>query len=193
VGNVTLRNCIAINTRAGFEIGTNDTSTTPTRLEGCIALGTERGYLLGSNVIARNCRGNIIHGPLLYLRENTMNSDVELELVGGMPVKTVHTIATIAGKNHRIRIFKTETDSLVPALPIYVGFGMPAHGEMSSPILPAPTEKVTLINEVSRLPVIIHDEASDLSIDSVSPVIKNSDSMLLKNARGQWPDGGVAR
>lgn len=120
VGNVTLKNCIAVNTRAGFEIGTHDTSTTPSRLEGCIALSTERGYLLGSNVIARNCRGNIVHGPLLYLRENTTNSDIELELVGGMPIKTVHAIATIAGKNHRIQIFSRESDPLIPALPIYL-------------------------------------------------------------------------
>lgn len=193
VGNVTLKNCIAVNTRAGFEIGTHDASTTPSQLEGCIALGTERGYLLGSNVVTRNCRGNIVHGPLLYLRENTMNSDIELELVGGIPVKTVHAIATIAGKNHRIQIFSRESDPMIPALPIFLGFAMPAHGEMSSPILPASTEKIVLINQVPRLPVITADEATDLSIDSVSPVVSNSDFTHLGNARGQWPKGGIAQ
>ncbi len=98
VGKVTLMNCTAKNTRAGFEIGGTNDAENRTELRGCQSIGTERAFLLGSNVLVRNCRGDIEYGPLLYLRENTVGADVELELVPGMPKSTVHTIATIAGR-----------------------------------------------------------------------------------------------
>ncbi len=185
VGKVTLRNCTALNTRAGFEIGGTNEAESRTVLEGCQAYGTERAYLLGSNVWVRNCRGNITHGPLLYLRENTQGADIELELIPTLPTSTVHVLATIAGQEHQVRLFTKDPQGLVPALPIMLGFGMPAHAEMSSPILSKPTHHVTLTNELLCHPIIVSDDAKDLDIQSPGVVVKNRDT-LSHRGRGSW-------
>lgn len=185
VGKVTLRNCTAKNTRAGFEIGGTYDAGSRTALHGCQAFGTERAYLLGSNVFVRDCRGDIQYGPILYLRENTIGADVELELVTGMPKSLVHVLATIAGKNHRIRLYTNDPQSSVPALPLMLGFAMPAHAEMSSPILPAETDGVILINELKRNPVIKNNEAQNLDVKSTAPVIFDTDSKLM-TGKGRW-------
>ena len=185
VGKVTLRNCTAKNTRAGFEIGGTNEAENRTVLEGCQAFGVERAYLLGSNVLVRNCRGDIQYGPLLYLRENTVGADVELELVPGMPKSMVHVMATIAGKNHRVRIYTNDPAVPVPALPIMLGFGMPAHAEMSSPILPMETENILLINEIKPLPVIKSDEAKNLEVISPVPAVLDSKTQKM-SGRGGW-------
>ena len=192
VGNTTLRNCMAINTRAGYEIGGTDDADTRTVLEGCHALGTERGYLIGSNVLIRNSRGNIVHGPLLYLRGG-VGADVELELVGGLPETTVHALATIAGHDHRVRLYTEDTQKPVPALPIMLGFGMPQHAEMASPILPAETSGVILINEVARISVIQSDDVEDCQVTNSGPVVDDKVTQSLdKNTRGAWPASGIA-
>jgi hypothetical protein len=77
-GSVTLVNCTALNTRAGFEIGAKDDAPVRTVIENCVARGCERAYLIGSRTVVRNSRGDIAHGPLLYLRGGR-DSDVELE------------------------------------------------------------------------------------------------------------------
>ncbi len=193
VGNVTLRNCIANHTRAGFEIGGTDDADTRTILEGCQALGTERGYLLGSNVLVRDSRGDILHGPLLYLRGG-VDADVELELIAGLPETTVHALATIAGKNHSVKLYTEDHHRPLPALPIMLGFGMPQHAEMSSPILPAETSGVTLINKIPRMPVIVSDDAENCDITSPGPVVKDAITQSIdKDARGKWPASGIAR
>lgn len=185
VGKVTLRNCTARNTRAGFEIGGTFDADSRTVLQGCQAIGTERAYLLGSNVLVRDCRGDIQHGPLLYLRENTIGADVELELISGMPESLVHVLATIAGKNHRVRLYSNNSKIKVPALPVMLGFAMPAHAEMSSPILPAETDGVTLINEILRNPVIKSDAGRKLDVSSLAPVFTDSESKQM-SGRGRW-------
>ncbi|MCW0482394.1 hypothetical protein [Gaoshiqia sediminis] len=185
VGKVTLRNCTAKNTRAGFEIGGTNDSENRTLLQGCQAIGTERAFLLGSNVLVRDCRGDIQYGPLLYLRENTVGSDVELELIPGMPNSLVHTIASIAGKNHRIRLYNNASQVSTPALPIMLGFGMPAHGEMSSPIVPMETEGVELINQLVNQTVIVSDEAKNVKVVSSAPVLQDSESKKM-SGRGKW-------
>lgn len=192
VGNVTLRNCTAINTRAGFEIAGTDDAETRTVIEGATALGCERGYLIGSNVLVRNSRGDIKYGPLLYLRGG-QNADVELELTGEGSDFTVHALATIAGEGHRVRLYTEERDRVSPAVPIMLGFGMPAHAEMSSPILPAETSNVTLINEIPRVATIVSEMASDCEVVSPGPVIKDETSKEIGDARGAWPTEGVAR
>lgn len=185
VGKVTLRNCTAKNTRSGFEIGgTNDTEN-QTVIQGCQAFGTERAFLLGSNVLVRDCRGDMQYGPLLYLRENTVESDVELELIPGMPTSLVHAIATIAGKNHRVRLYSNDSQIAMPTLPIMLGFGMPAHAEMSSPILPMETENVELINELEHIPIIKNDEAKKLKIKSSASELQNNDTQKM-NGKGRW-------
>jgi hypothetical protein len=185
VGKVTLKNCTAKNTRAGFEIGGTNDAENQTVLQGCQAFGTERAFLLGSNVLVRDCRGDIQYGPLLYLRENTVGADVELELVPCMPKSMVHVLATIAGKNHKVRLYTCDPHLAVSALPVMLGFAMPAHAEMSSPILPVETERVTLVNNIQRILVIQSDEAKDLDVQSVLPVLLNSDSQKM-NGRGKW-------
>jgi hypothetical protein len=159
-GNVTLINCVAVNTRAGFEIGAPERSEKKAVIENAVALGCERAYLIGSNVIVRRSRGDVAHGPLLYLRGGK-NSDVELELGGRGPVSTVHALATIAGENHRVKISAAHPTEPAAALPILLGFGMPAHAEMASPIRPAATKGVRLENEIPSVPVITSGELVD--------------------------------
>src|SRR5206468_3937728 len=134
---VTLVNCTAVNTRAGFEVNGPDDGDEKTVVENCNAIGCERAYLLGSNVLVRHSRGDTQYGPLLYLRGGR-DSDVELEWTGRGSDFTVHALATIAGEHHRVRLFTHEPpERAAPAVPIYVGFGMPANAEMASPIRPA--------------------------------------------------------
>ncbi len=181
-GNVTLLNCVAVNTRAGFEIGARDDSPRKTIIENCVARGCERGYLLGSHVIVRRSRGDVTHGPLLYLRGGR-ESDVELELTGGRSDFTVHALATIAGTNHRLRLTTQPQETNYPKLPIMFGFGMPAHAEMASPILPAATRDVTLHNEIADVAVISSGEASDCVVQTKGKQFTDAE---LKKSPGSW-------
>ena len=191
-GSVTLVNCTAINTRAGFEIGARDDATVKTEIIGGNALGCERGYLIGSHTIVRDSRGDISHGPLLYLRGG-VDSDVELELTGDGPAPgaTVHAVATIAGQNHRVRLTRQAHEKPAPALPILFGFGMPEHAEMSSPILPAPTGNVTLINTIASVPVITSDTLQNTKLETAGREVADD---ALRASPGSWglPNSGIA-
>lgn len=189
-GRVTLLNCTAINTRAGFEIGARDDAPAKAVLENCVARGCERGFLIGSQTIVRRSRGDIAHGPLLYLRGGR-ESDVELELVGDGPQSLVHAVATIAGENHRVRLGSQLGERAIPALPIMFGFGMPDHAEMASPIRPAPTRGITLVNEIAAASVITSDTPVDSKIENAGRTLKDSD---LRASPGSWglPANGVA-
>lgn len=181
-GNVTLINCVAVNTRAGFEIGTKDDSPRKTIIENCVARGCERGYLLGSHVVVRRSRGNLTHGPLLYLRGGR-ESDVELELDGGLPEQTVHVLATIAGTNHQVRLATLPQEANFPKLPILFGFGMPNHAEMASPILPAATRNVKLVNNIPEVAVISSAEPTDCTVETVGKQFTDAE---LKKSPGSW-------
>ncbi|MBI2512112.1 MAG: hypothetical protein HYV96_09035 [Opitutae bacterium] len=189
-GRVTLLNCTAIDTRAGFEIGAKDDAPQKTVLENCVARGCERAFLIGSQTIVRRSRGDIAHGPLLYLRGGR-DSDVELELVGDGPQSLVHAVATIAGENHRVRLSPQLGERPIPALPILFGFGMPAHAEMSSPIKPAPARGITLVNEIAAAPVITSDTIADCKIESRSRTFTDA---ALRASSGSWglPPSGIA-
>ena len=189
-GSVTIVNCTAMNTRAGFEIGANDGATANTVVENCVARGCERAYLIGSHTIVRHCRGDVVHGPLLYLRGG-LGSDVELELIGDPPESLVHVIATIAGQNHRVRLTTQPSIEKFPALPILVGFGMPNHAEMASPSAPAPASKIELSNEIGFAPVIVGDSVVDSKIETTSRKINDVD---LRKDPGSWglPANGIA-
>jgi len=189
-GRVTLLNCTAINTRAGFEIGAKDDAAEKTLLENCVARGCERAFLIGSQTVVRRSRGDIAHGPLLYLRGGR-DSDVELELVGDGPQSLVHAVATVAGENHRVKLSSQPGERAIPALPILLGFGMPDHAEMSSPIRPAPTRGVTLINQIAAAPVIISDTVADGSLDTAG---RTDSDAKLRASPGSWglPANGVA-
>ena len=181
-GAVTLLNCTAINTRAGFEIGTRDDSPRKAVLENCVARGCERGYLIGSQTIVRRSRGDLAHGPLLYLRGGR-DSDVELELVGDGPRSLVHALATIAGQNHRVRLSAQLGERSIPAIPILFGFGMPEHAEMASPIKPAPARGITLVNEIAAAPVIRSDTLADAKLETSGRTV--DDSVFLASP-GSW-------
>ena len=189
-GSVTLVNCTAINTRAGFEIGAQDDAKTKTIIDNCVARGCERAYLIGSNTIVRRSRGDIAHGPLLYLRGGR-DSEVELELTGKAPESLVHAVATIAGENHRVKLTSQAGAASIPALPIMFGFGMPEHAEMSSPIRPAPTKHVTLENGIVDSPVITSSRLEGCKFESVSRSFEDS---AFRASPGSWglPPSGVA-
>jgi hypothetical protein len=178
VENVTLLNCTAVNTRAGFEIGGTDEASVRTIIDGGTALGCERAYLIGSNVTVRQSRGDVRYGPLLYLRGGR-GADVDLELVGEGSDYTVHALATIAGEDHRVRLYTNEHARHAPSLPIMLGFGMPDSAEMSSPIRPARTANVRLSNELPRMPVIRGAEAADCTIETSGMVLSDEDSQRL--------------
>lgn len=189
-GRVTLLNCTAINTRAGFEIGAKDDAPGKTMLENCVARGCERAFLIGSQTVVRRSRGDIAHGPLLYLRGGR-DSDVELELVGDGPRSLVHAVATIAGENHRVRLSTQHGERPIPALPIFFGFGMPDHAEMASPIRPAPTKNVSLVNEIAAAQVVSSDTLADSTVQT--PGRKFTNAELLASP-GSWglPASGIA-
>lgn len=189
-GRVTLVNCTAINTRAGFEIGAKDDAPEKTLLENCVARGCERAFLIGSHTVVRRSRGDLAHGPLLYLRGGR-DSDVELELVGDGPQSLVHAVATIAGENHRVRLSTQLGERPIPALPILLGFGMPAHAEMSSPIKPAAARGIMLFNEISAVPVITSDMVAEGKLETAGRTFTDA---ALRASPGSWglPANGVA-
>lgn len=177
-GQITLLNCTAINTRAGFEINGPDDGEAKTLIDGGTALGCERAFLLGSNVNVRRSRGDTQYGPLLYLRGGH-NSDVELELVGEGSDYTVHCLATIAGENHRVHLFTNEREKLAPSVPIMLGFAMPANAEMASPIRPADAKRITLTNELDRFVTIQGVQAADCEIQSKGLVLDEPKATTL--------------
>lgn len=178
-GKVTLINCTAKNTRAGFEISGPADGKSRTILKNCEAIACERAYLLGENVVTRNCRGDAKFGPLLYLRGGR-DSDVELELTGGESDYTVHALATIAGSLHRVKIHQKETKMTRSAVPIMLGYGMPNSAEMSSPIHPRPAENIQLINTTS-MPLVISNKAINCIIETNSKVDVNYGKQIRIN------------
>ncbi|MES2462892.1 MAG: hypothetical protein V4671_20095 [Armatimonadota bacterium] len=178
-GRITLINCTAIHTRAGFEIaGPDDAAVGRTVIDGGTALGCERAYLIGSNTTVRRSRGDTQFGPLLYLRGGR-DSDVELEWTGDGSDYTVHALATIAGEGHRVVLFTREQDRPAPSVPIYLGYGMPAHAEMASPIRPAATKGIRLTVDLDRIAVIQEEEATDCTVKARGPVQTNTQTRRL--------------
>ena len=171
-GQAILVNCTAVNTRAGFEINGPADGLSKSLLDGCLALGCERGYLLGGSVEVRRSRGDAAHGPLLYLRGGE-NADVELELSGPGGDYTVHALATIAGRGHRVRLRRWEFEPPHRALPILLGYQMPAHAEMSGPIASGAATGITLIN-ATPMPVVISEKAADCTLRTDGPITANN-------------------
>ena len=189
-GSVTLVNCTAVNTRAGFEIGARNDAMTKTRIENCVARGCERAYLIGSHTVVRSSKGDITHGPLLYLRGG-IESDVELEMIGDPPKSLVHVIATIAGENHRVRLTAPPSSGRFPSLPILVGFGMPAHAEMASATAPAAAERIELINQIGFATIIKGEQVRNSKITSTGRTIDDAE---LRRDPGPWggPANGIS-
>lgn len=189
-GSVTLVNCTAVNTRAGFEIGAKDDAPTKTVIDNCVARGCERAFLIGSHTIVRRSRGDIVHGPLLYLRGGRA-SDVELELIGDAPRGLVHALATIAGEGHRVRLSAQPSLDRRPSLPVLVGYGMPPHAEMASGTGPAPTRELDLQSSIAFAPLYVHEGVAASKIESVARVLADAE---LRKDPGPWnlPPSGIA-
>jgi hypothetical protein len=68
-------------------------------------------------------------------------------------------------------------------LPILLGFGMPAHAEMASPILPATTRNVKLVNDIPDVAVISSAEPTDCQVETVG---KHFTDVDLKKSPGSW-------
>jgi len=181
-GSVALVNCTAVNTRAGFEIGAKDDSPKKTTIEGCVAKGCERAFLLGSHVIVRRSRGDAKYGPLLYLRGGR-GSDVELELAGDRSDFTVHAIATIAGSGHRVKLTCQPAETGFAKLPVMLGFGMPDHAEMSSPIRPAKAEEIDLMSDLPGVPVWTSGEVKECRVQAVGKTLSDE---VLRKVPGSW-------
>lgn len=184
-GTVTLLNCTATNTRAGFEIGNKDDSPKKTIVEGCVARGCERAFLLGSRVVVRRSSGDITHGPLLYLRGGN-GSDIELELAAGAPVSTVHALATIAGSGHRVVLSGPGAAGAGPGLPVLLGYGMPEHAEMSSPIRPAGATDIQLTNNLNEVTVVTGELATGCTVRSANPARIVTAKELQNPPEGKW-------
>jgi hypothetical protein len=174
-GNVTLLNCTAVNTRAGFEIGAREDGPRQTVLDNCLARGCERGYLLSSHIVVRRSRGDAQYGPLLYLRGGR-DSDIELELAGGTSDYTIHALATIAGTHHRVRLYCEPDAPVFPKVPILLGFGIPNSAEMSSPIRPAGATNITLLNELPDEPVITSTGAVDCTVKTTGEILSDEEA-----------------
>ncbi|MCU0795509.1 MAG: right-handed parallel beta-helix repeat-containing protein, partial [Akkermansiaceae bacterium] len=189
-GQVTLKGCTAVNTRAGFEIGARDDATTKTVLESCTARGCERGFLIGSHTVVRNCEGDMVHGPLLYLRGG-LGSDVEIKLVGGKPEGLVHAVATIAGQDHRVRLIDGTDGAVMPALPVMVGYGMPMHAEMASPIEEAEARRIQFHSGLRFAPLLVSGKIEDCEISGEGRRWNDED---LRKDPGPWdlPPNGIA-
>lgn len=181
-GSVTLLNCTAVNTRAGFEIGARDDSPKKTIIDNCLAKGCERAFLLGSHVVVRRSRGDAKYGPLLYLRGGR-ESDIELELAGDRSDFAVHAIATLAGSKHRVKLTCQPHETGFPRLPLMLGFGMPDHAEMSSPIRPAPATGIELTSELPGVPVLTSSEAKDCNIQAAGKTVTDEQ---LRKSPGSW-------
>lgn len=175
VTQTTIINCTAVNTRAGFEIGGTNDDTDKTLVENCLASGCERGYLIGSNVIVRQSRGDCVYGPLLYLRPS-QNSEIDLQLAGKLPKSTVHALATIAGTGHKVRITPEPGTTTFPNIPILLGFDMPKHAEMASPILPSPASGITLTCDIPNIPTLTSDQSKDNTLTTRGPVITEAET-----------------
>lgn len=181
-GSVTLLNCTAVNTRAGFEIGVRDEAPTKTVVENCVARGCERAFLIGSQTIVRRCRGDVVHGPLLYLRGGH-DSEVELELIGDPPESLVHVLATIAGENHTVRLSAQNGFGRFPQLPVLFGFGMPMHAEMASEPEPAPVRNIELSSSIRFAPVITSDQVKESKVETTARQVEDAD---LREDPGSW-------
>lgn len=181
-GTVALVNCTAVNTRAGFEIGAKDDSPKKTTIDGCFAKGCERAYLLGSHVIVRRSRGDARYGPLLYLRGGR-ESDIELELAGDRSDFAVHAIATLAGSHHRVKLTSQPHQAGFAQVPLMLGFGMPDHAEMASPIRPAAATGIELTSEIPGVPVVTSGEAKGCRIQAAGGTVTDEE---LRKSPGSW-------
>ena len=78
-----------------------------------------------------------------------------------------------------MRLFERDPVHQSPMVPIMLGFGMPDHAEMASPIRPAPTRGVHLINELPGVTIIQSAEAADVTVETPGPILADDASKTL--------------
>ncbi|MDT0684736.1 right-handed parallel beta-helix repeat-containing protein [Autumnicola psychrophila] len=174
IKNVTFKNCTVKNMRGGFELRTDN----GVYLENCTTIGTERAYWVGDDAVIKNCKGDAKYGPLLFLEGS--NVSVDLTVMPSESDKKVHALATIQGKNNKVRLRKKDDEKYEKLLPILIGYKHPEHGEAMSPYGEALTENLELINATS-MPVIIGAQTKETSIHSIGKVEGNMGKNKILN------------
>ena len=163
--NITFKNCIAKNTRGGFELRFNKA-----HLENCETIGTERGYWVGDDTVVKNCKGDANYGPLLFVEGS--NVDVDLIVEPAESDRVVHALATIQGANNTI-VLKSETGKQRKSdLPILLGYTHPEHGEAMSPYSQALTTGLILINKTG-MPMKIGEDVKNSTIKTNGEILEN--------------------
>lgn len=162
IKNVSFKNCVARNTRGGFELRTNG----GIRLENCTTTGTERAYWIGNGAIVKNCKGDANYGPLLFVEGNHVT--VDIQLLPDESDRLVHSLLTVQGRDNTIRI----TGKRSKPLPILIGFTHPEHGESMSPYSEGTCTGLKLSN-LTNMPVTIGTKADSCYIISKGTILEN--------------------
>lgn len=175
-GAVTAINCKAKNTRIGFAFGK---ITDDVLIKNCEAIGCEVGYNI-TGVKVENSRGDAVNGPLLYVKKGAV-SDIELTLISNNSKTTVHALAGIAGKNHRVTIKKEGDLSKGKQLPIKIGTKSPTANNGFSPLGTTPTSDIVLTN-LTGMPVELNAVSSSCKIITNGKVSdKGMNNEVVKN------------
>ncbi|MFB9057307.1 hypothetical protein ACFFU9_11215 [Mariniflexile ostreae] len=163
--NITFKNCIAKNTRGGFELRFNKAL-----LENCETIGTERGYWIGDDTVVKNCKGDANYGPLLFVEGSNVNVDLIVDAAESD--RLVHALATIQGENNTV-VLRSENETQRQAdLPILLGYTHPEHGEAMSPFGQAETTNLNLIN-ATGMSIKIGEQAKNSIIKTNGEIIEN--------------------
>ncbi|MEP3837793.1 MAG: hypothetical protein ABJM36_09100 [Algibacter sp.] len=168
--NISFKNCIAKNTRAGFELRFNKAL-----VENCKTIGTERGYWIGDNTKVINSEGDANYGPLMFVEGS--NVDVELFVNPAESDRKVHALITIMGENNNIVLKSSEGKTRKKELPILIGSTPPMHGESMSPYSEAEVIGLHLINETG-MPISIGALAKNCSIKTNGSIKENKGTQI---------------
>ncbi|UXP32607.1 hypothetical protein N6H18_01310 [Reichenbachiella agarivorans] len=171
IKNIHFKNCTAKNTRAGFELRTNE----GIRLENCKTIGTERAYWIGDDAIVKNCSGDANYGPLMFVEGSNVN--VELTVDPAESDRLVHALVTIQGSNNKIVLKSQNGNKRTTALPILIGYTHPMHGESMSPFDEGETVGLKFRNETG-MPIVIGAKARDCEIKTDGEVLENKGSQI---------------
>ncbi|MDW5290301.1 hypothetical protein [Formosa sp. PL04] len=163
--NITFKNCIAKNTRGGFELRFNKA-----HLENCETIGTERGYWVGDGTVVKNCKGDANYGPLLFVEGS--NIDVDLIVDAAESDRVVHALATIQGADNTIVLRSEKGTQRKSDLPILLGYTHPEHGEAMSPYSQALTTGLMLTNKTG-MPIEIGEEVKKSTIKTNGKILEN--------------------
>lgn len=171
--NIRFKNCTAKNTRGGFELRTNG----GVDLDGCEVIGVERGFWFGNNAIAKNCKGDAMYGPILFLEGS--NTDIEIEVLSRESDRKVHALATIQGNNNKVILKSEQGKQRMQSLLILVGYTHPEHGEAMSPYGFGACSNLELYNS-TNMPIVISDQTKDCSVHTNSVVEDGGTNNIIK-------------